>query len=406
MPRLSDCYNSEDFAQAARRRLPAPLYHYIEGGADDEVTLRANTAAFDRYSLQPNYLRDIRTVDTKRTVLGRELAWPLVLSPTGMTKMFHPGGEIAVARAAAASGAMYSLSTMATTSIEAVAAASPGPKLFQLYLLNDDALNLAMIDRARDAGFDAICLTVDTIVAGNRERDLRHGLTVPPRLNIAGLAGFAVRPGWCLNYISGGRFSLPNIALAGESERDVSTLAAYFAQNMAQYISWQRLERLVAHWGGPFAVKGLQAVTDARLAANVGATAVIVSNHGGRQLDGSPATIDIVADIVDAVGDRIEVLLDGGVRRGTHIIKALAMGVRACMMGRPYLYALASYGEPGVTRLLSILKAETQRTLALLGCANVDELDRTHLRAADAWPAFLTDESTVAPPPAQWKLQS
>lgn len=395
MTRLEACHNVADFARAARRRLPAPLFDYIDGGADDEVTRAANTSAFDRYAFSPRAMRDVRTVDMRRTVLGCDLAWPFIAAPTGMTRMFHPAGEIGVARATAASGAMYALSTMATTSIEAVAQQAPGPKLFQLYLLADDAHNFAIIDRCKAAGFDALCVTVDTIVAGNRERDLRSGLTVPPRLSPATLMAFARRPAWCLGYLSDGGFSLPNVAAPAGG--DLSTLAGYFAANMESNISWARLERLIAYWGKPFAIKGLQSAADARLAASIGAHAVIISNHGGRQLDGSPATIDLLADIVDAVGDDIEVILDGGFRRGSHIVKALAMGATACMTGRPYLYAVAAYGQPGVARLLRLLQAEAVRTLALLGCASIDELDRSHLRASAKLPAFLAAPHAAQP---------
>jgi L-lactate dehydrogenase (cytochrome) len=397
---LADCYNTADFEKAARRRLPRPLFHYIVGAADDEVTKRANTAAFDRYELVPRYLRDVRTIDMRRTVLGRELSWPLILAPTGMTRMFHPAGECAVAQEAARQGIGYSLSTMASTSLEDVAAACSGPKIFQLYLLNDDGLNMELIDRCAAAGFDALCLTVDTIWAGNRERDLRTGLTVPPRLNAHSLLSFLARPRWCVSYLAGGKFSLPNIPASGAA--DLATLAAYFAAQMERHISWERVERLIRHWGRPFAIKGLQSTEDLRIAANIGCTAVVLSNHGGRQLDGASATVDLVANMVDTVGERVEIILDGGVRRGTHIVKALAMGARACMMGRPYLYGLAAFGQQGVARVLQLLREETERTLALLGCSTVDEAGREHLRVAGELPDFLC-QSRPAEPALQLK---
>lgn len=399
---LGSCHNALDFERAARARLPKPLFDYVDGGSDDETTKAANLAAFEKYRLVPSYLRDIRQVSLRRTVLGCNLEWPLILAPTGMSRMFHPDGERGVSVEASRSGAGYALSTMASDSIERVAAASDGPKIYQLYLLADDALNFAALDRAKAAGYAAICLTVDTVVAGNRERDLRSGLTIPPKLGIGSLISFAMKPGWCMDYVRGSRFSLPNIAPPGSAETDISTLASFFAQKMERNISWDRVERLAQHWGGPFAIKGLQTAEDASIAAKSGATAVIVSNHGGRQLDGSAATIDLVADIVDATGDRIEVILDGGVRRGTHIAKALAMGARACMTGRPYVYALAAYGQPGVARLLALLREETERALALLGCASIDELGRHHLRRADQLPGFLTE--TPEPEPSTSRL--
>lgn len=391
MSRVGRCYNTADFERLARKQLPAPLFHYINGGADDEQTLHANVHGFDRYALVPHYLRDIRSIDMHRTVLGCDLRLPLILAPTGMTRLFHTEGETAVAQEAAKHGIGYALSTMGTTSIENIARTSSGPKIFQLYLLNDEGMNFAMIDRCKAAGFDALCLTVDTVVAGNRERDLRFGLTIPPRLDLAGLLHFAARPGWCFNYLTSAKFALPNIG-DGQGGGDLSTLAAYFAARMERNITWAAIERIAAYWGKPFAIKGLQTAADSRTAANAGATAVIVSNHGGRQLDGVPATIDIVADIVDAVGDRIEVILDGGIRRGSHIVKALAMGARACMTGRPYLYGLAAGGAPGVARVVSLLIAETERTLGLLGCSHIDQVTRDHIRMANDIPSFLCVE--------------
>ena len=393
MSRLDDCFNLHDFVEAARRRLPGPLFHYIDGGADDELTKRANSEAFERYSLMPRYLHDIRKVDMHRTVFGCELEWPLLLAPTGMTRIFHPDGELAVAAEAARAGVAYSLSTMATTSIEDIAASSTGPKIYQLYLLNDDALNLEMIDRCKAAGFDAICLTVDTVVAGNREKDLRYGLTVPPRLGRRNLLSFAQRPAWCLGYLAGGGITLPNVPMA-EGGGNLGTLASFFAAKMEQNITWSRVERLMQYWGKPFVIKGLQTVEDARHAAAAGVSGIIVSNHGGRQLDGGSGTVDLIGDIVDAVGDQLEVVLDGGVRRGSHIVKALAMGARACMIGRPYLYGLSAFGQPGVQRVLGLLRQETARTVALLGCASLDELGRQHITAAGRLPEFLTSAAT------------
>lgn len=394
MIRLTDCYNLRDFEAAAYQRLPCPLFHYIHGGADDEFTKNANTEAFANYNLSPHCLRDIRKVDMRRTVFGCDLEWPVLCAPTGMSRLFHPGGEIAVAAEASRSGAGYMLSTMATTSIEDVATAGSGPKIYQLYLLKDDALNFEMIDRCKAANFDAICLTVDTVVAGNRERDLRYGLTVPPRLSGRSLLRFAQRPLWCLQYLASGGITLPNIPTPDDGQ-SLGSLASYFAANMEQNITWARVEALMEYWGKPFVVKGLQSVEDARDAAAAGVSGIIVSNHGGRQLESGTATIDLVANIVDAVGDRLDVVLDGGVRRGTHVVKALAMGAKACTIGRPYLYGLGAYGQPGVERVLNMLRQETERTLALLGCASVDELNRRHLTPAGKLPTFFQSSQRV-----------
>jgi L-lactate dehydrogenase (cytochrome) len=378
MTKLSNCYNSADFEAMARRRLPKPLYDYIAGAADDERTMAANVERFDKYCLVPRYLRDVTSVNLKTKVLGCDLDWPLILAPTGMNRMFHPDGEISVAREAARTGAGYTLSTMGTASIEDVAAHSAGPKIYQLYLLADDELNFESIDRAKAAGFDAICLTVDTIVAGNRERDARSGLSIPPRLNFSSLVGFAARPRWCLDYFTGGKFTLPNVASGPGG--DLSTLAAFFAEKMEKHITWPKVEKLISYWGKSFAIKGLQSAEDVVLAAKIGATAAIISNHGGRQLDGGAATIDLVSDIADAVSGKIEIIVDGGFRRGSHIVKAMAMGATACMTGRPYLYALSAFGQPGVGRMLDLLKTETERTMALVGCADFGQLSRAHIK--------------------------
>ncbi len=364
----------------ARSRLPKPLFDYIAGAADDERTMAANVGSFDNYALVPRYLRDVGAINLKTNVLGCALDWPLILAPTGMNRMFHPDGEVGVAREAARTGAGYTLSTMGTAAIEDIAAKSAGPKIYQLYLLADDHLNFESIDRAKAAGFDAICLTVDTVVAGNRERDARSGLTIPPSLNLAGLIGFATRPGWCLDYFTGGKFTLPNVS--GGPGGDLSTLAAFFAEKMEKHITWPKVEQLIGYWGRPFAIKGIQSAKDALLAAKVGATAVIISNHGGRQLDGGAATIDLVSEIRDAVDGQIELIVDGGFRRGSHIVKAMALGASACMTGRPYLYALSAFGAPGVGRMLDLLKAETERTMALVGCADFGQLTSDHIRTS------------------------
>lgn len=389
MTQLNDCFNSHDFVRVAKRRLPGSLYHYIEGAADDELTARANVQAFERYQLVPRQLRDIRQVDMRRRVFGCDLEWPVFTAPTGMTRLFHPDGEQAVAQEAARLGAGYMLSTMATTSLEEVADCSTGPKIFQLYLLNDDGLNRAIIDRCKRAGYDAICLTVDCVVAGNRERDLRFGLTVPPQLNRRNILSFMQRPLWGLRYLAHGGITLPNVPTPDGSS-SLGTLTSYFAQKMEQNITWARVEQLQQYWGKPFIIKGLQSVADARDAVAAGVSGIIISNHGGRQLDGSPAVLDLLADIVDAVDDQLEVVLDGGVRRGSHVVKALAVGARACLIGRPYLYALSAYGQPGVARMLELLRRETERTLALVGMPHIDDLNRGCLTHLEQQPVSLS----------------
>lgn len=379
--KLERCNNFSDFRELARRRLPAPLFHYIDGGADDEVTLRRNTSAFNDYDLIPEALTDMNNIDLSTTVLGCKIDWPLFMAPTGMTRLFHHDGERAVARATAGAGTIYSLSTLSAVSIEEIGALTTGPKMFQIYIHKDRSLTYEFIDRCKTAGFNALCLTVDTIVAGNRERDLVTGMTMPPKFNLAGLMSFAMHPRWTFNYLTHEKFQLANIAHRIETGANASTsVIDYINNQFDRSISWDDAAKAIAAWGGPFAIKGVMSVADARRAADAGASAIIISNHGGRQLDGSPAPIDRVAAIVDAVGGRVEVILDGGVRRGTHVIKALALGAKACMAGRPYLYGLAAGGQPGVERVLALLRAEIQRDMALMGCGKISDLNRSKIQ--------------------------
>jgi len=380
---LTHCHNVEDFRRQARRKLPAPLFHYIDGGADDEFSLRNNTAAFDHYRLIPRVLRDVTHTDLRTRVLGCELDMPLLLAPTGMSRFFHHQGELAVARAAARHGTLYSLSTLATTRIEDVAQAISGPKLFQLYVLRDPGINDELIARCADAGFDALCLTVDTVVPGNRERDLRTGMTVPPALTARSLAGFFARPQWCYRFLTSPRLQMANVAhRIAEGSSRVSSLASYINGQFDRALNWAAAERILARWNGPFAIKGVLCAEDARRAVGIGASAVIVSNHGGRQLDGAPAPIEVLAEIVDAVGGQAEIILDGGVRRGSHVLRALALGATACMMGRPYLYGLAAGGQAGVERVLALLRAEIERDLILAGRPQLGDIDRSLVRTA------------------------
>lgn len=374
---IDRCFNVADFRRLARRRLPAPMFHYIDGGADDELTLRRNTSAFDNYNLMPSGLVDTSVLDVTTEVLGQKLSMPLFLAPTGLTRLFHHDGERAVARAAAEAGTMYSLSTLSSVSIEEVGTITSGPKMFQIYIHKDRGLTYEFINRCKAAGYHALCLTVDTIVAGNRERDLMTGMTTPPRMTLASLLSFALHPLWTLNYLTHEKFQLANVAdriTAGSTA--ASSVIDYINEQFDRALTWQDAEKAIAAWGGPFAIKGVMSVADARRAVEVGASAIMISNHGGRQLDSAPAPIDCVESIVDAVGDKIEVIVDGGVRRGSHVLKALALGAKACSMGRPYLYALAAGGEAGVMRLLGRLRAEIDRDMALMGCTNITQVTR------------------------------
>jgi L-lactate dehydrogenase (cytochrome) len=355
------------------------VFDYIDGGAEDERTLTENSAAFGRITFAPRVLRDVSEVDPSTTLLGRPLPLPLVLAPTGFGRIADPQGELAVARAAARARLPYTLSTLATRSIEEVAAVSTGSKWFQVYVWRDRGLVKEMIDRAAGAGYEALLLTVDTAVFGQRDRDVRHGFSLPPTIGFDTLLDGALHPGWTLDFLRSEPIRFANVvggAAAGDvgDGSDPVNLADYINAQFDPSLSWQDLDWIRSVWSGPLVLKGIQTVADARLAADLGVEAVALSNHGGRQLDGAPAPVDLVAPVVDAVGDRTEVICDGGVRRGSDIVKALALGARACMAGRAYLYGLGAGGERGVDRALAMLDADVRRTMALLGASNVSEL--------------------------------
>ncbi len=375
MPGLARCHNIEDLRLRARAKLPSPMFHYIDGGADDEWTMRRNTAAFEDYELLPRYLTDISTVDLSTRVLGCELKLPFFLAPTGMSRLFHHHKELGVARAAERAGTMYSLSTLATTSLEDIAAATRGPKMFQVYIFKDRGLTRELVARCKQAGYQALCLTVDTAVPGNRERDHRYGMTMPPRFTPKTIFSYATSFEWLLNFALRPRFTLANVAHRVDAlGGGAMSVIEYVGTQFDRTITWKDAEWLAGEWGGPFAIKGMSTPEDAKQAIAIGATAALLSNHGGRQLDSAPAPIDTLAPIRDAIGNRLELIVDGGIRRGTHVLKALALGANACSIGRPYLYGLAAGGEAGVDRAIALLRDEVARGLALLGCRSVAEI--------------------------------
>lgn len=380
MSKLDKALNIEDLRKIACRKLPKPLFNYIDGGADDETNVCGNTHAFDAVKLVPEYLVDVSEIDLRTTVLGREISMPLFAGPTGMTRLFHPDGETAVAKAAAQAGTYYALSTVGATSIEDVAAACDGPKCFQIYVMKDRGLTHEFIQRCKDANYAALMLTVDIPVAGYRERELRYGFTLPPRLNLKGAIGFAARPGWVYRALTHPQATLANVAhkIPDGSSKSTS-LMEYIANQFDPAVTWDDLEWMVSEWGGPFVVKGILSPADARRAVDFGATAISVSNHGGRQLDATQAAFEALGPIVDAVGGKCEIICDGGIRRGTHVMKALARGATACSIGRPYLYGLAAGGEAGVTKALQLLRDEIERDMALLGCRKVAEIGQKHI---------------------------
>jgi L-lactate dehydrogenase (cytochrome) len=380
--RLSDCHNIDDLRRLAKAQLPWPVFDYIDGAADDELTKARNTAAFEEADLVPNVLTGVAEIDTSCTIMGRRSALPLVLSPTGLQRAFHWQGERAVARAAEKFGLWFGVSSLATVSIEEIAALVSTPKLFQLYVHKDQGLNTSLIERCKAAGFDAIALTVDTIVAGNRERCLRSGFTTPPRFTPSAIWSYATRPHWALDYVFREKLRLANLdSHVSEGSGKAVSIAEYVNTMLDPAMDWDAAARIRQNWGGTFCLKGVMSVADARRAVAIGADAIMISNHGGRQLDGSRAPFDQLAEIVDAVGGEIEVICDGGVRRGTHVLKALAQGATAASGGRLYLYALAAAGQPGVERALGLLKDEIERGMRLMGVTSVDELNRSMLRS-------------------------
>lgn len=379
--RLSDCHKIADFRELARRRLPYPVFNYIDGGADDEATKDRNTAAFADVDLVPDVLVGADRLDLSTTIMGRKSALPLMLSPTALQRIFHWQGERAVAAVAERHGLWFGISSLSTVSIEEVGERWSGPKMLQYYYHKDRGLNAALVERAKAARFDAITLTVDTIVSGNRERCKRTGFTTPPRFTPSNVLSYALHPKWALNFLFREQFDLPNLSthVSAGSGQAIS-IQDYFDSMLDPGLNWKAAEQLRGDWGGTFCLKGIMSVGDARRAADMGVDAIMVSNHGGRQLDGGRAPFDQLAEIVDAVGDRVEVILDGGVMRGSHVVKALSLGAKAASGGRLYLYALAAAGEAGVERAVTLLEQEITRAMHLMGKTCPADLSRENLR--------------------------
>ncbi len=385
--RVERCHNIAELRKAAARNMPAPMFHYIDGAADDEWTLRRNTAAFDAYEFRPRVLVDVSQVDMSTTLFGQRIDWPFFCSPTALQRLFHWEGERATARAAHASGTIFSLSSISSTTIEETAAFTPGPKVFQVYVFKDRSLSREFVQRAKDSGYVALQLTVDVTVSGNRERDLVTGMTVPPKLALMSLVDIAMKPRWVYRHLTTPKIEVANVAHRPPPGSDkLGGIIQYLNAQIDRSVTWKDAEWMIQEWGGPFAIKGIMTAEDAKRAADIGASAVMVSNHGGRQLDFSPAPFDVLEEVVQAVGDRVEVILDGGVRRGTHVVKALALGARACSAGRPHLYGLGAGGEAGVTQALKILKSEIARDMALVGAPTVGDIDARFVRrVGSAW---------------------
>src|SRR6185437_6631969 len=378
--RLRDCHNFHDFRALARQRLPGPIFNYIDGAADDEATLRQNTASFERCDLVPNILRGAGTIDMTVTVMGQKLAMPVYCSPTALQRLFHHQGERAVAAAAAKFGTMFGVSSLGTVGLEELRKAYDTPQAYQFYVHKDRALNRAMMQRAKDAGVNVMMLTVDSITGGNRERDLRTGFSIPFRLTLGGMVQFAVKPMWAINYLTHEKFGMPQLDEYVDMSGGAMSIGRYFTEMLDPAMNWDDVAEMVQAWKGQFCLKGVMSVTDAKRAVDIGCTGIILSNHGGRQLDGSRAAFDQLAEIVDAVGDKIDVMMDGGVRRGSHVLKALSLGAKAVGVGRYYLFPLAAAGQAGVERALNLMRTELERDMKLMGCSSISQLSRANLR--------------------------
>mgnify|MGYP001166568363 FL=1 len=378
---INNCHNFKDFRNLAKSRLPSPIFHYIDGAADDEVTYRRNTEAYDQCDLVPNVLTGIEKVDMSTTVMGQKLDLPIYCAPTALQRLFHPDGEIGVGKAAEKFGTMFGVSSLGTASIEEIANLISTPKLFQLYVHKDQGLNDYLIDQCKEHNFDTMAVTVDSSVGGNRERDLYTGFTIPLNLSLKSIISFATHPAWAFNYFTKPKWELSNLNKhVTEGTNLMTSIGDYFTKMLDNSLSWKKIEEINKKWGKPFAIKGIMSVEDAKKAVDVGATAIMISNHGGRQLDGSRSPFDQLEEVVNAVGDKIDVICEGGIRRGTHILKALSLGAKACSGGRMYLYALAAGGQKGVEKALGNLKKEIERDMILMGVSNISELSKKNLR--------------------------
>jgi len=378
--RLKNCHNFHDFRRMAKQRLPGPIFNYIDGAADDEATYRRNTRAFEDCDLVPNILRGVTDVDMSVTIMGQKLAMPVYCSPTALQRLFHPQGERAVAAAAGKYGTMFGVSSLGTVSLEEARKISNTPQVYQFYFHRDRGLNREMMNRAKQAGVEVMMLTVDSITGGNRERDKRTGFAIPFKLNLAGMTQFAIKPAWAINYFLHESFKLPQLDTHVDMGSGTMSISRYFTEMLDPSMNWDDVAEMVRHWGGQFCLKGVMSAADARRAVEIGCTGIVLSNHGGRQLDGSRSAFDQLAEIVDAVGDRIDVIMDGGVQRGTHVLKALSLGARAVGLGRYYLFPLAAAGQAGVERALEQMRIEIERDMKLMGVTSLGQLSRENLR--------------------------
>ena len=378
--RLKDCHSFGDFRELARRRLPSPIFNYIDGAAEDESTYSRNTKSFDDCDLVPNVLRGSKEIDMSVEILGQKLDLPIYCSPTALQRVFHHEGENAVAAAADKYRTLFGVSSLGTVSISEVRKKYQGPQCYQFYFHKDKALNQVMLQNAKDADVDIMMLTVDTITGGNRERDLKTGFSIPFKLTLNGIFQFLIKPMWALNYLTHAKFSLPQLDDHVDMSDGPISIGRYFTEMLDPCLNWDDVAKMVEFWDGQFCLKGVMSVEDAKKAVEIGCTGIVISNHGGRQLDGSRSPFDQLSEIVDAVGDDIDVIMDSGIQRGTHVLKALSLGAKAVGGGRFYLFALAAAGQAGVERALSLMKDEIERDMRLMGVSTIAELSRKNLR--------------------------
>ncbi|MDC3122728.1 alpha-hydroxy-acid oxidizing protein [Alphaproteobacteria bacterium] len=378
---IKNCHNFEDFRNLAKKRLPSPVFHYIDGAADDEVTYKRNTEAYENCDLVPNVLTGVKDIDMSTTIMGQKIDMPIYCAPTALQRLFHPDGEIGVGLAAEKFGTMFGVSSLGTASIQEISKLISTPKLFQLYVHKDEGLNNYLIDQCKEHNFETMAITVDSSVGGNRERDLYTGFTIPLNLSLKSIMSFATHPAWAFNYFTKPKWELSNLNKhVTEGTNLMTSVGDYFTKMLDRSLSWKKVEDINKKWGRPLAIKGIMSVEDAKKAVDVGASAIMISNHGGRQLDGSRSPFDQLEEIVNAVADKIDVICEGGIKRGTHILKALSLGAKACSGGRMYLYALAAGGQKGVEIALSNLKKEIERDMILMGVSNIKDLSKNNLR--------------------------
>ena len=380
MSKIDKCHNIKDFRELAKMKLPSPIFHYIDGAADDEITYIRNTKAFDECYLVPKVLRSVENINLETKILGKKISLPFFLSPTALQRLFHHQGELAVAKAAEKFNTFFGISSLSTVSIDAIQNIN-APKIFQLYFHKDRGLTNSMIDKCKSYNIDALALTVDTITGGNRERDLKTGFTSPPKITFRSFLSFLFHPKWTLNFLLRKKFDLPFLSEFVKEGTDIRiSVSDYFSNMLDQNMNWDDAKEVKKRWNGIFCLKGIMSKEDAIKAVDIGADAIMISNHGGRQLDGSRSPFDQLDEIVDAVGGKIDIICDGGIKRGTHILKAISKGANACSGGRLYLYALASGGEEGVTKSIDNLRCELIRNMKLMGLTKISQLSKENLR--------------------------